>query len=467
MLLEKDRFFKFAKDYDNGGEISNHDGGSNMAQGEGRPSNSNDYNYHIDNTNYVMGPKYGGTKNVNTDYDVLYWWTGDIDNYPGTYDKSTNFAARRTLKSKKTKGAYKYTWQEIKEKFIVVDPLQEAGCLSDGEKCKGDGYYYNDRTYKTTTIKYPLQFTRKYGYGAWSYYDSKALWDPSSSQGTGFRVDSDDIGTYSYTDGRWYKYPVYKNGYEPYEYRIRKAEKLQKLLQLYLPINPDNNFSTDFWEKVFTKDTELLKTLNFYLTKIREIKAEILGIKESLLAIDFDKGTGEGEKLTTRQLATKLQELAGKLDTYNEKYQTADKLRVSLFDSIIKSTDENNVIPVPTSCNFYYNYNTYKYDDGYVYGKGSDETWKLVAFNSMLPKIKEWGTRTNTNRPTGTPGSQSLKEVWDMPIVYIKNATYYKGVRLNVTHKTWIGGWDYDGAEDEEEVWYRYLERYGSWVYGT
>lgn len=467
MLLRKDKFFKFAKDDIPSGHASNpsgYDSGktSNHYEGEGHPSNSDNH------TSWIMGgPKYSGS--VNTDYNILYWWTDDIYNYPGPYDKSTNFAARRTLKSKKTKGAYKYTWQEIKEKFIVVDPLQEAGCLSDGEfYISGSGYKYQIHTYKTTPIKYPLQFTWKIFPHAWSYYDDKNMWEPSSAQGNGFRVGDSDVGTYSYADNKWYKYPIYKNGYEPYEYRIRKAEKLQKLLQLYLPINPDNNFSTDFWEKVFTKDTELLKTLNFYLTKIREIKAEILGIKESLLSIDFDKGTGEGEKLTTRQLADKLQELKGKLDIYNEKYQTADKLRVSLFDSIIKSTDEDNVIPVPTSCNFYYNYNTYKYDNGYIYGRGSDKTWKLVAFNSMLPKIKQWGTRTNTNRPTGTPGSEALKEVWDMPIVYIKNATYKLGVRLNVTHKTWIDGGDYDGDwEEAERIYTQYLERYGHWVYGT
>ena len=464
MLLEKDRFFKFAID-DLGGKVTQ--GGGNISQG-GRPG----FNRGVE-----AGSVSGGPRSVNTNYDMLYWWTGDIDNYPGPYNKSTNFAARRTLKSKKTKGAYKYTWQEIKEKFIVVDPLQEAGCLSNGEYSireykSGDytyKYKYNDCTYKTTPIKYPLQFTRKYGYGTWSYYDNKGLWEPSTSQGDGFRVGESNQGTYSYTDNKWYKYPVYQNGYEPYEYRIRKAEKLQKLLQLYLPINPDNNFSMDFWEKVFTKDTELLKTLNFYLTKIREIKAEILGIKESLLAIDFDKGTGEGEKLTTRQLATKLQELKDRLDIYNEKYQTADKLRVSLFDNIIKSTDEDNVIPVPTSCNFYYNYYTYG-RDGYIWGTGSDDTWKLVAFNSMLPKIKQWGTRTNTNRPTGTPGSEALKEVWDMPKVFIKNTTYYEGVKLNVAHKIWIEDYEDpngDGVAEEEYasgVINKYLNMYGRWV---
>ena len=480
MLLEKDRFFKFAIDDLGGktGNVSNHEGG-NMSQG-GSPSshNSNDYQVHNNSDYYsiISGPKYGGsTKYVNTNYDILYWWTGDTGNYPGPYDKSTNFAARRTLRSKKTKGAYGYTWQEIKEKFIVVDPLQEAGCLSDGEfYISSSGYKYKASTYRTVPIQYPLQFkSTRDRYSGWSYYDNKSEWEPCNGYATGFKIsyptaDEDDTGTYSYTDNKWYKYPVYKNGYEPYEYRIRKVEKLQKLLQLYLPINPDNNFSTDFWEKVFTKDTELLKTLNFYLTKIREIKAEILNIKESLLAIDFDKGTGEegeegeeGKKLTTRQLATKLQELAGKLDTYNEKYQTADKLRVSLFDSIIKSTDEDNVIPVPTSCNFYYNY--YTYSNGNEWG--SDDPWKLVAFNSMLPKIKQWGTRTNTNRPTGTPGSEALKEVWDTPRVFIKNPTYYKGVKLNVAHKIWAE--EFDDWEAAERIIDRYNRDYGHWVYSN
>ena len=474
MLLEKDRFFKFSIDdiisgghHDDGGSASSGkpDGGSVSG---GNSNKDKRADVHIDYTGHGGFMSMHDTY-VNTNYDVLYWWTGDVNNYPGPYNKSTGFAARRSLKSKLIKGAYKYTWQEIKEKFIIVNPLQEAGCLSDGERTANGGMDY---TYRTIPIQYPLQFkaTSSYKYD-WSFNDAKIEWNPVLGRnGTGFKVvypnyeaGEDGYGTYSYNDNRWYKYPVYKNGYEPYEYRIRKAEKLQGLLQLYLPINPDNNFSIDFWEKVFTKQTELLKTLNFYLTKIREIKEEIIGIKESLLGIDFDTNE-EGQELTTRQLVSKLQELASKLDIYIEKYQTADKLKVSLFDNIIKSEDEDNVIPVPASCNFYYNYNTYKYTDGRIYERGSDKPWKLVAFNSMLPKIKEWGTKTNTKRPTGTPSSGSLREVWDTTTVYIKNPTFYKAVKLNVAHKTFC---EYEDGWDEEDIMERYVSRYGRWVYSN